>query len=54
MVADFPTSEAAYAFSMLQTGAGLYCETLEAFSPEQVDGAAQLLESILPRIEESE
>jgi uncharacterized protein with GYD domain len=50
IVADFPSPEAAYAFSMMQTGAGFYCETLEAFHPHQVAAAAELAESILPRM----
>ena len=47
IVATFPSSEAAYAFGMLQTGAGFYCETMLAYEPPQVDIAAKLLEPLL-------
>lgn len=46
VVCDFPTRESAFAFGMLQTAAGFYTDTLEAFEPDDVDRAAALLDQL--------
>jgi uncharacterized protein with GYD domain len=47
LVASFPDVEAMLAFSLLQSGAGLYCEPLRAMEPTAVDGARSRTESLL-------
>lgn len=47
LVAEFPNAQAMLGFSLLQNGAGLYCEALPAFEPSTVSAVSSLVEAML-------